>query len=166
MRYADGPSVEVEVRIAAPPAQVWPLVCDVDLPGRFSDEFQGAVWLDGASAPSVGARFKGRNHHPAIGDWETISIITECEPDKLLAWAVSDINRPASSWRFELDGDDDGTRLRQAARLGPGHSGTSFEIKMNPEDEEQIIERRLGEHRINMRRTIEGLKELAESGGK
>jgi hypothetical protein len=34
---------------------------------------------------------------------------------------------------------------------------------MNPEDEEQIIERRLGEHRINMRRTIEGLKELAES---
>ena len=36
--------------MAAAPAVVWALVCDIQLPARFSAEFEGAEWLDGARA--------------------------------------------------------------------------------------------------------------------
>ena len=162
-RLADGPTVEVEIRVAAPVDVVWAFVSDVDLPGRFSEEFQGADWLDGATGPAVGARFRGRNAHPAIGEWHTTSTITEYEEGRRIGWAVSDVERPASSWRFEVEPDGDGTRLRQWARLGPGPSGISYEIDLDPANEERIIERRLGEHRVNMQRNVDGVKALAET---
>ena len=65
MKYADGPTVEVEVRVDAPPSVVWGLVTDIDLPSRFSSEFQGAQWVDDAG-PALGSRFTGRNQHPPL----------------------------------------------------------------------------------------------------
>ena len=48
VKYADSPMVEVAVDVDAPPSAVWALVTDVDLPARFSEEFQGGEWIDGA----------------------------------------------------------------------------------------------------------------------
>lgn len=162
-RYADGPSAEVDLVVDAPVAKVWELVSDVNLPGRFSSEFRSAEWLDGAVAPAVGARFRGRNVHPQIGEWHTTSIITDLEPGRRIAWAVNDVDNPGSWWCFEVEPIADGTLLRQRVRLGPGPSGISYEIQLDPEHEEQIVERRLGEHRTNMQRNLEGIKALAES---
>lgn len=161
-RYADGPSAEVSILIDAPVTKVWELVSDVNLPGRFSDEFQEAEWLDGAVAPAVGARFRGRNHHPQIGQWHTTSTITDLVPGRRIAWAVNDVDNPASWWCFELEPAGAGTGLRQRARLGPGPSGVSYEIQLHPDREEQIVERRLSEHRTNMQRNLDGIKALAE----
>ena len=69
LRYADGPTTEAVVDIAASPSVVWALVSDIDLPPRFSAELQGVEWLDGATGPRLGARFVGRNRHRAIGGW-------------------------------------------------------------------------------------------------
>lgn len=162
MRYADGPTVEVDVHVAAPPARVWTLVSDINLPGRFSDEFVDGEWVDRTS-PAVGARFKGRNWHPQIGTWETTSVVIDYQPERVFAWSVSDADTPAATWRFELAPEGDGTRLRQWAQLGPGPSGISYEIELSPDREEEIVERRLGEHRVNMERVVNGIKELAES---
>ena len=38
MRFEDGPTVEVETRIDAPPERVWDLVTDIAVPARFSSE--------------------------------------------------------------------------------------------------------------------------------
>src|SRR3712207_3727366 len=46
MRYADGPTTDVEVAIAAPPERVWEVVADIELPVRFSSELQEVRWLD------------------------------------------------------------------------------------------------------------------------
>ena len=162
-RFVDGPAVEVEVDIDAGVDVVWELVSDVDLPGRFSDEFEAATWLDGATRPAVGARFRGKNRHPAIGSWETVSTITACEEGRLLAWAVDDPTNPASTWRFELEPIGGRTILRQSAQIGPGPSGLTFEIDAAPEREEEIVRRRLDTHRRNMQRTVDGVKALAET---
>jgi len=42
LRLIDCPTAEVSVLIAATARAVWPLVCDIQLPARFSSEFQGA----------------------------------------------------------------------------------------------------------------------------
>ncbi len=163
MRYADGPSVDVEVHIDAPPARVWELVSDIDLPARFSEEFQGAEWLDDAVGPALGARFTGRNRHPAAGEWATTSVVVGCEPERAFAWAVGDPDHPSATWRFELSPEDGGTRLRQHATIGPAPSGLSAAIERMPDKEERIVERRLDEHRANMQRVLDGIKALAES---
>jgi polyketide cyclase/dehydrase/lipid transport protein len=164
VRYADGPTTEAEVHVDAPPSAVWPLVSDIQLPGRFSSEFVRGEWLDGGS-PGLGARFVGHNHHAAIGDWQTTSTIVEFEPAQRFGWAVGDPGYPAAHWRFELEEEGDGTRLRQWMRLGPAPSGLTPAIERWPDKEERIIDRRLAEHRANMEATIRGIKEIVETGG-
>lgn len=66
MKVSDCPTTQVEVRIEASPAEVWHWLLDVDLPARFSTEFQGGGWVEG-SAPGLGAQFRGRNSHPVAG---------------------------------------------------------------------------------------------------
>lgn len=163
MLFADTPTVEVEVHVDAPPAQVWPVVSDIASPIGFSAELQEASWLDGVTAAAAGARFKGRNQHPARGEWETTSTIVACEPGRVFAWAVGDPDHPSALWRFELEPAGGGTRLRQWAQMGPGPSGMTMVIEKMPDKEEAIIERRLGEWRQNMRATLDGIKGLAEA---
>lgn len=161
MRYADGPTVEVATDVAAPAAVVWALVTDIELPARFSEEFLGGEWLDPGPAP--GARFRGRNRHPAIGEWETTSYVTRCEPHRDFAWAVTDPERPAARWWFALEPVDGAVRLRFGVRLGPGPSGLTAAITAMPDKEERIVARRLAEHERNMAATLAGIKGLAEA---
>ncbi|HEX4660780.1 MAG TPA: SRPBCC family protein [Streptosporangiaceae bacterium] len=164
LRLSDCPTAEVSVVIAATPRAVWPLVSDIQLPARFSSEFQGAEWLDGAPGPSLGARFKGRNHHPARGEWETTSTICEYQPERQFGWAVGSPEFPAARWRFDLEPQAAGeTRLTQWVQLGPGPSGISYVIESMPHKESRILRRRLAEHQANMQATIAGIKNLAET---
>jgi ligand-binding SRPBCC domain-containing protein len=163
MKVSDCPTTQVEVRVEAGPEEVWHWLLDIDLPSRFSTEFQGGGWVEG-NAPGLGARFRGRNSHPVAGEWETVSTVTGYEPGRLFAWAVMDVANPAASWKFELVPDGEGTVLRQWAQIGPGPSNLTTIIASMPEHEEEIVAMRLGELQDNMRKTVEGIKSLAESG--
>jgi hypothetical protein len=165
LRYSDCPTTQAELMVAAAPPVVWALVCDIQLPARFSSEFDGGQWLDGASCPALGARFTGRNHHPAIGDWQTTSTICEYEPEQVLGWAVGDPGCPSSRWRFTLTAQPDGTRLTQWMQIGPGRSGISMAIESMPDKESRILHRRLAELKTNMTATLTGIRQLAETQG-
>ncbi|GAB2991740.1 SRPBCC family protein [Streptomyces pseudoechinosporeus] len=162
-RYADKPTAEVHTWIAAPPAQVWTLVTDIELMPRLSAELQSVEWLDGARSPAPGARFIGRSKHEAFGEWATTSHIVEYEPPRVLAWAVEDPEYPTAVWRFTLEPRDRGTLLRQWMQMGPARSGLSFAIDRMPEKEQKIVFVRMREFEANMTVTLEGVKKLAES---
>jgi hypothetical protein len=163
MKLSDTPTTEVEIRIDAAPAEIWPWLLDIGLPARFSSEFQGGGWVDGCE-PGLGARFYGNNKHPVAGEWQTTSTVVGWEPGRLFAWAVQDPDNPAASWRFELVPDGDGTILRQWAQIGPGPSNLTTIIASMPEHEAAIVTMRLGELKTNMQATVEGIKNLAEAG--
>jgi hypothetical protein len=163
LRYADCPTTQAEAVIDAPPAVVWQLVCDIQTPAEFSSEFQGGQWLDGATGPALGARFRGRNHHDARGTWETVSTICEFEPERAFSWAVGDPDTPAALWRFSLEPAAGGTLIRQWMRMGPGESGISDLIAQMPDKEHRILRRRLAEHQANMTATLAGIKDRAEA---
>ena len=165
LRFADCPTTEATIDIAAPADAVWALVSDIELPARFSGEFRGAEWLDGGTGPQVGAQFVGRNHHVAIGSWETTSTVTACDSPTTFEWTVGDLAEPAATWRFTLEASDGGTRLTQWMRMGPGRSGINAAIDAMPDKESRILHRRLADLQTNMQATLEGIKQLAETGG-
>jgi hypothetical protein len=161
-RFADGPTTSADVLIAASPEQVWAVVSDITVPVRFSTELIGAEWLDGATGPCEGARFLGRSYHEAVGEWETTSVVTACEEGRILEWAVGDPADAGATWRFTITESAEGTLLTQWMRLGPGRSGLSGALDAMPDKESKIIANRLREHRANMERTLNGMKEMIE----
>ncbi|MCP9270904.1 SRPBCC family protein [Mycolicibacterium arenosum] len=159
------PSVSVSARIAAPAVQLWELVSNIELLPRFSDELQSVQWIDGDSV-RVGARFAGTNTHPLMGTWTTQSHIVECEPPRVLAWAVGNPEEPAATWRFELVADGAETDVRYTACIGPGRSGVSMLVAREPHRRDDIVANRLSQFERGMTATLAGIKELAEAGGR
>ncbi|MFG2727840.1 SRPBCC family protein [Streptomyces canus] len=164
--YADKPTVEVPIWIAAPPERVWELVSDIELMPRLSSELHSVEWLDGTTGPALGARFVGRSKHKDFGEWATTSHIVEYEPPRVFAWAVEDPQHPTAIWRFTLEPQDGGTLLRQWMQMGPGRSGLSFAIDRMPEKEQKIVFVRMREFESNIGATLEAIKKLAEEPGK
>ena len=88
------------------------------------------------------------------------------EPERVFAWVVGDTDAPSAEWRFVLEPAGGRTLLRQWMRMGPGPSGLSPAIAARPDKEDRIVARRLDEHRANMQATVDGIKRLAEAGGR
>ncbi len=160
----DWPTVSVCVDISAPAPRVWEFVTDITLMAHFSDELQSVEWLDGTTL-RLGARFAGTNSHPLIGTWTTQSCVVDFDPPRVFAWAVGDPEAPAATWRFDVSGGGDTSRLRYTACIGPGRSGVSILVEREPQRREQIVAHRLGIFRQGMAATLAGIKELAESTG-
>ena len=161
-RYADTPTVEVRTWIDASPRRVWELVSDIALMPSLSQELQSVEWLDGATGPVVGARFEGRSKHDALGEWATTSEVVECEPERVLAWAVGDPANPTAVWRFRLESKNEGTELSQWMQLGPARSGLSAAIERMPDKEQKIVFVRMREFESNMAFTLDQIKTLAQ----
>jgi len=161
LSFADGPGAVVEIDIDASPAAIWPLVTDIDLPARFSDEFIGAEW-EGEEG-GLGAVFHGSNRHSALGEWTLPCFVDAWEESVAFGWRTSDRDHPGARWRFDLQPRDGGTRLRFSYAMGPGPSGQTIAIENNPDKETRVLRRRISEVRANMQRTIEGVKQLVEA---
>jgi Polyketide cyclase / dehydrase and lipid transport len=161
MRYADGPTTEATTIVHAPIETVWALITDINLPARFSTEFTGAEWT--GSGPELGATFVGRNHHTAIGGWQTTCTVTQYSLHETFEWCVGEPDHPSATWRFTVQQGADRVVLSQWMRMGPAPSGLTPAIEAMPDKEERIIARRLSEHQQNMQANVDGIKQLAEN---
>ena len=111
----------VTIHMNAPIDKVWALVSDVTRIGEFSPETFEAEWLDGASGPAVGAKFRGHVKRNGRGPvyWTTCRV-TECEPNRKFAFAVVMGNKPVNTWGYELAaGVDGGTDVTEFYALAP-----------------------------------------------
>ena len=166
--YADAPTAAAEIRIEAPPERVWKLVSDIFLMPQLSSELQEVAWLDGdpeTTGPAAGRRFTGRSAHPAMGEWETVSTVTECDPPHRFAWAVGDPAHQSATWRFTLKPDGTGTLLEQWYQMGPARSGLNIAIDAMPDKEAKIVFVRMREHESGMRHNLAEIKNRAERAG-
>jgi uncharacterized protein YndB with AHSA1/START domain len=109
----------VTVHMAAPVDKVWDLVTDVTRVGEFSPETFEAEWLDGATGPAVGARFRGHVRRNGRGPvyWTTCSVTT-CEPGREFAFGVGGLGQKAvNTWRYRLEPVDGGTDVTESFEL-------------------------------------------------
>jgi hypothetical protein len=98
--------------------------------------------------------------------------VIECEPERVLAWAVEDPQNPTAIWRFRLEPRDGGTALSQWMQMGPARSGLSLAIDRMPDKEQKIVFVRMREFEQNccavsrrrgLTTTLQHIKMLAES---
>ncbi|MET1000745.1 MAG: SRPBCC family protein [Acidimicrobiia bacterium] len=108
----------VTVYMAAPPEKIWDLVSDVTKIGRYSPETFEGEWLDGATGPAVGARFRGHVKRNGVGPiyWTSASV-TACEPGRVFEFGVGKPGKPLNTWRYELTPNGDGTDVTESFRL-------------------------------------------------
>jgi hypothetical protein len=104
--------------MAAPPDRVWALVSDVTQIGKFSPETFEAEWLDGATGPAIGARFRGHVKRNERGPtyWTTCTV-TACEPGREFAFAVGPSADPLNVWGYRLEPAGDGTDVTESFAL-------------------------------------------------
>lgn len=99
----------VTVTMDASPAEVWALVSDVTRIGEFSPETFEAEWLDGATGPEVGAKFRGHVKRNQKGPvyWSTCRVAV-CEPEREFTFDVMAGTKVVNTWGYRLVPTDDG----------------------------------------------------------
>jgi uncharacterized protein YndB with AHSA1/START domain len=109
----------VTVHVRATPERVWGLISDITNTGRFSPETLEAEWLDGATGPAVGVRFRGHVKRNGRGPmYWTKCRITECEPGRSFGFEVlGPGDRMVNSWRYDLEASGAGTDVTESFRL-------------------------------------------------
>jgi len=108
----------VTVHMAAPPERVWDLVSDVTKIGRYSPETFEAEWLEGATGPSTGARFRGHVKRNGKGPiyWTTCTVMASV-PGREFAFGVGSADKPLNVWRYLLEPAGDGTDVTESFEL-------------------------------------------------
>ena len=149
----------VTLHIDAPPPEVSALVTDITKLGEYSPEVVEAEWLDGATGPAVGARYRGRvrrNENWPVLYWTTCEV-TQCVPNQVFEFAVVMRDRPVNTWRYELLATQDGgTDVTESFDLGDN----LFSKIWRPLGG-FLRERR---NQRDMLRTLERVKAVAEAG--
>ena len=106
--------------MAAPPERIWELLSDVTKIGRYSPETFAAEWLDGATGPAVGAKFRGHVKRNGIGPiyWTTCTV-RECVPGREFAFGVGPSDKPLSIWGYRREPSGDVTDVTEYFDLTP-----------------------------------------------
>jgi len=108
----------VTVHMNAPAKQIWELVSDVTKIGSYSPETFEAEWLEGATGPAAGAKFRGHVKRNGKGPiyWTTCTV-RECEPDKVFSFGIGPSDRPLNIWSYRLEPAGDGTDVTESFHL-------------------------------------------------
>lgn len=147
----------VTVPMAAPAEKIWDLVADIRNTGKFSPEVFEAEWLDGATGPALGAKFRGHVKRNEIGPvyWTTCRV-TACEPGREFGFAVLMGDRAVNNWHYRFEPTTDGgTEVTESFRIMDGVLTTLFGIFGG-----QLRKRR---NIRDMRKTLERIKAVVES---
>src|SRR5262245_11036555 len=107
-----GTKAEVHVSVDAPPEVVYAVVSDVTRMGEWSPETTKCVWLDGATGPAVGARFKGTNKRGVVS-WSTKPTVVVAEPGREFAFDVGTDTR----WTYRFEPDGSGSKLSESFEM-------------------------------------------------
>lgn len=108
----------VTVHMNASPEAVFALVSDVTRVGSYSPETFDAQWIDGATGPAAGARFRGhvkRNERGPVY-WTTCEVVA-CDPPKEFAFAVVLRGSNVNTWRYVIEAADDGCDVTESFAL-------------------------------------------------
>ena len=145
---------KAETLVLAPPDRVYQLLSDVTRMGEWSPECYRCEWLDGVTAPSVGARFKGYNRR-GWRRWAGPCRVTAVDMGRVFAFETLPGGRAQTKWRYELEPAEGGTTLTESFEV-LWHTRVLIWLYGGPR-------RRLAQMEESVRHTLERIKAAAEA---
>jgi hypothetical protein len=143
--------------IDADPTTVYDAVADLPNMGDLSPENVGGKWLNGATGPVVGARFRGHNQAGWRRWWTSVEV-TEANPGKRFAFHVTVGPFTVADWAYEIEPAGEGTKVTETwTDLRPGWMKALSGPAMGVSD-------RAEHNRKNMHATLSALKAAVETG--
>jgi uncharacterized protein YndB with AHSA1/START domain len=149
---------EVSTFVDAPPERVWHMVADVTRMGEWSPVCRRCEWLDAATGPEVGARFRGHNRQGPLM-WSTVCEVTAADPGRVFEFRVIDgtfafgfRGKEMTRWRYAFEPEGIGTRVTE-----------SYDIKAFPpllRPSSFLLKRQ--DREGGMRTTLDRLRKAAE----
>lgn len=150
---------QASVHVDAPPETVWAAVSDVTRMGEWSPECTGGEWLDGATGPRAGARFKGTNRS-GVFRWSTTPTVVAAEPGREFAFAIAVRGIERTRWTYRFEAEGEGTRLTESFEMvndEPALFAWAQRYLMRIADRRADLER-------GMEATLSRIKAAVESG--
>jgi uncharacterized protein YndB with AHSA1/START domain len=147
---------EVSLHIDAPAERIYEIVTDIAQMGRLSPECTGGRWLDGATGPAVGARFKGSNKR-GIARWSTTNEVVVADPGVAFSFETQ---QSAARWTYRMQPEGTGTLVTESRELfkkRPTVAVVFTKLFLGGEDGHSR------ELRDGMQQTLQRVKEIAES---
>ena len=162
---------EASVEVACSPTSAWNLITNIERIGEFSPECIEARWLDGASGPSVGARFEGTNRTVFESDdfeyiWIRPCTITVASRPQRFGYTVGDRydGTAATEWQFRIDATTTGCRITEQFRhLRGGLSGIRHRADATPAEAAAIVTSRADQLTAGMTETLQRMKLALEA---
>jgi uncharacterized protein YndB with AHSA1/START domain len=151
---------EARLHIDVPPERLYDVVTDVRRMGEWSPECVACDWLEGATGPAVGARFRGRNKH-GIARWSTKPEVVTAAPGREFAFVIRHVGRDMTKWTYRFEPADDGTDLTESFEMLsdlPVYFRLTDRWFMGVKDRKADLE-------TNMSQTLERIKAAAEARG-
>ncbi|WP_052666883.1 SRPBCC family protein [Nitriliruptor alkaliphilus] len=147
-------TISEERYVSASPDEVYAVVADPALMATLSPECYRVQWLDDATGPQVGARFRGFNRN-GVFRWWTTATVTTADPGRRFAYRVSVLGAAVSEWSYDLEPQGEGTLVRESTtdQRSPLFATTSV-LGTGVRDRE-------ARNRAGMRTTLERLAALA-----
>lgn len=136
--------VEVEQHVAAPPADVFALLSDVERMAGLGPEHAQAGWTDRARTRFLGVNVRGQQR------WEVGCTVADRIPPERFAWVTGNPAMPGARWSYDLRTNGEDTLVRQRFEHGPGCSYLREFVEAEPERAERAIARRSEELRQGM----------------
>ncbi len=147
---------ETSIDVAASPDTLYDLVADITNMGRWSPETYRTEWLDGATAPRVGAKFKGWNQDklgPIPIKWSTVCTIKTAARGEEFAFTV---RQSGATWTYRFEPSALGTKLTERREDGDKPLVARIFNKVVPNRDRTVVD--------GMQQTLERIKHAVEEG--
>ncbi|HWF21519.1 MAG TPA: SRPBCC family protein [Acidimicrobiales bacterium] len=153
-----GTTVEARERIEAPPEVIYDLVADVTRMGDWSPECVSCEWIDGATGPTVGARFRARNRH-GLARWSNKPRVIAADRGHEFGFvAVDPFGHDMTRWIYRMEPTATGATVTESfamVRTIPLYIRLYDRWVMGVKDRKADLE-------ANMRATLSKIRTAAE----
>lgn len=104
----------VERYIEAPPEALYDVIADITRTPDLSPEIISAEWIDGATSPAVGARFRARNKTGRGPAWHNEPVVTAADRGRTFAFSRTEKGAGTIVWTYRFSPEGTGTRVKES----------------------------------------------------
>lgn len=111
-----GTKGEVSRHIPGSSGRLYALVSDVRRMGEWSPECRHCEWIDGATGPVVGARFKGTSKRGLVR-WSTTPRIVAADEGREFAFVTTHRGHDETKWNYRFRPEGGGTTVTESFEM-------------------------------------------------